>query len=227
MSDIERKRREGLSKGDARPDSEASLQRELLREASEGADAADLVFNELYDDRKADGIRRFCGPAVACLREEFYSVRPRAAQDAVREILVTFGGTDPNNLTAGAPSVGRIDYDNHDPTTTDEVILGVEHEIVPGWAVGIAYTSRLRQNFIWNQFEKTRGSGNFYTPDDYVLGGTTDAIMPDGTAVSVPFYRLKPGVARPTFYATRNRPDYEQTYNGVELTAAGESLPRR
>lgn len=127
---------------------------------------------------------------------------------------------DPNNLTAGAPSVGRIDYDNHDPTTTDEGILGIEHEVVPGWAVGIAYTSRLRQNFIWNQYEKTRGSGNFYTPDDYVLGGSTDAIMPDGTAVSVPYYRLKPGVARPTFYATRNRPDYEQTYSGVELTAA-------
>jgi len=39
MSDIERKGRAGHGKGGAAPDSEASLQRELLREAKEGADA--------------------------------------------------------------------------------------------------------------------------------------------------------------------------------------------
>jgi hypothetical protein len=127
---------------------------------------------------------------------------------------------DPDNLTAGAPSVGRVDYDHHDPTTTDEYVLGMQHELVQGWAVGVAYTHRLRDNFIWNQYEKTQGSGNFYTPDDYILGGNLQAIMPDGTAVSVPFYRLKSGTPRPNFYATRNRPDYSQTYDGVELTVA-------
>ncbi|HEX6178493.1 MAG TPA: hypothetical protein VF057_09035, partial [Thermoanaerobaculia bacterium] len=106
------------------------------------------------------------------------------------------------------------------PTMTDEVILGIEHEVVPGWAVGVAYTARQRTDFLWNQYEKTRGSGNFYTADDYVLGGNVEAIMPDGERVSVPYYRLKPGTPRPTFYATRNRPDYEQTYNGFEVTAA-------
>jgi hypothetical protein len=133
---------------------------------------------------------------------------------------------DPNNLTAGAPSVGRIDYDNHDPTTTDEFLIGAEHELIPGWAVGLSYTYRLRQNFIWNQFEKTRGSGDFYTPDDYVLGGNINAILPNGEQVSVPYYRLKPGVPRPTFYATRNRPGYEQEYNGIELTATRRDMGR-
>ncbi|MBK5259402.1 MAG: TonB-dependent receptor [Thermoanaerobaculia bacterium] len=128
-------------------------------------------------------------------------------------------GVDPDNLAGGAPSVGRIDYDNHDPTTTDEYILGVEHELVPGWAVGASYTHRLRDNFIWNQYEKTRGSGNFFTAADYVLGGNITGSLADGTPYSVPYYRLKPGVPRPTFYATRNRPDYSQTYQGLELTA--------
>ena len=126
---------------------------------------------------------------------------------------------DPNNLTAGAPSVGRIDYDNHDPTTTDEFNIGAEHEIVPGWAVGLNYTHRVRDNFVWNQFEKTRGSGNFYTANDYTAGGTIELILPSGERASVPYSRLKPGVARPTFFATRNRPDYKQTYDGIELTA--------
>jgi spore coat polysaccharide biosynthesis predicted glycosyltransferase SpsG len=67
-----------------------------------GADAADLVFNELYTDARADGIRRFSGPEVACLREEFYSLQPRPVADAVGGILITFGGTDSNNLTLKA-----------------------------------------------------------------------------------------------------------------------------
>lgn len=129
-------------------------------------------------------------------------------------------GLDPNNLSAGAPSVGRIDYDNHEPTTTDEFIVGFEHELVPGWAVGINYTHRLRQNFIWNQFEKTRGAGDFYSPADYVAAAPITGKMPDGTAYSIPVYVLKPGNTRPIFYATRNRPDYEQTYDGIELSAA-------
>jgi hypothetical protein len=142
------------------------------------------------------------------------------------ENLYHWVGIDPDNLTAGAPSVGRIDYDAHDPTMTDEFILGVEHEIVPGWAVGLAYTNRKRTDFIWNQYEKTRGAGDFYTAADYRLGGTLQAIMPDGEPVVIPYYRLNAGVPRPTYYATRNRPDYEQNYDGFELTAARRMADR-
>ncbi|HVG25054.1 MAG TPA: TonB-dependent receptor [Thermoanaerobaculia bacterium] len=142
---------------------------------------------------------------------------------------------DPNNLSGGAVSVGRIDYDNHNPTTTDEWSLGVEHELVPGWAFGLKYTHRLRENFIWNQFEKTKGMGDFYTADDYRPRPTsaTDPTplpltgqMPDGSSYSIPVYVLKAGVARPLYYATRNRPDYEQTYDGVELTATRRMASR-
>ncbi|HEU4521255.1 MAG TPA: TonB-dependent receptor [Thermoanaerobaculia bacterium] len=128
-------------------------------------------------------------------------------------------GLDPNNLSAGAPSVGRIDYDNHDPTTTDEFLVGIDHEIVPGWAVGLTYTHRTRDNFIWDQYEKTRGAGDFYTAADYELAGTVSAIMPDGEQISAPYYTLRSGVERPLYYATRNRPDYKQIYSGIEVTA--------
>jgi hypothetical protein len=128
-------------------------------------------------------------------------------------------GIDPDNLAAGAPSVGRIDYAHHDPTTTDEFLIGVEREVLPGWSVGLSYTYRIRDNFIWNQYEKTRGAGDFYTADDWELGGTADAIMPDGERISVPYYQLRDGVDRPVYYVTRNRPDYKQIYKGFELTA--------
>jgi hypothetical protein len=128
-------------------------------------------------------------------------------------------GLDPNNLAAGAPSVGRIDYAHHDPTTTEEFLVGLEREVFPGWSAGITYTRRVRDNFIWDQYEKTRGAGDFYTMADYELGGSVEAIMPDGEHVSVPYYQLKEDVERPVYYATRNRPDYRQIYSGFELTA--------
>jgi spore coat polysaccharide biosynthesis predicted glycosyltransferase SpsG len=67
-----------------------------------GADAADLVLNELYQDAKADGVRRICGPQVACLREEFHALPPHPTRPTVAEVLVSFGGSDPANLTLRA-----------------------------------------------------------------------------------------------------------------------------
>ncbi|MDQ3280611.1 MAG: TonB-dependent receptor [Acidobacteriota bacterium] len=141
--------------------------------------------------------------------------------------LQNWVGIDPKNLGGGAASVGRIDYANHKPTTTDEVLFGVEHELTPGWAVGLNYTHRLRENFIWNQYEKTRGGGDFYTAADYELSATPfTGKLPDGTAYSIPYYKLRAGVARPTYYATRNRPDYQQVYDGLELSATRRMTDR-
>jgi hypothetical protein len=93
----------------------------------------------------------------------------------------------------------------------------VQHELFPGWAVGLSYTHRLRDNFIWNQYEKTQGAGDFYTSADYEVAGTLDAITPWGEHVSIPYYGMKEDVEEPTYYVARNRPDYEQTYDGLEL----------
>lgn len=133
--------------------------------------------------------------------------------------IYNWSNIDPNNLSAGGVSAGRIDY-NMKPTTTDEFLLGVQHEFTPGFAMGLSYTYRLRQNFVWDEYEKTQGKGDFYTPADYVLASAPFAgVMPDGSAYSIPYYQLKSGVPRPTYYVTRNRPDYEQHYQGLELTA--------
>lgn len=133
---------------------------------------------------------------------------------------------DPDNLAAGAPSLGRIDYENHDPTRTQEYILGVQHELIPGWAVGLTYTHRYRDNFIWNQYEKTRGAGDYYTTADYEIGGTLDAILPWGETVSIPYYAIKDDIDTPTYYVARNRPDYSQTYDGIELMFQGRVADR-
>jgi len=131
--------------------------------------------------------------------------------------LYSFKNIDPDH--PGAPfSAGRLDY-NMDPTTTDELILGVDREIAPNFAIGVSYTYRYRTNFLWDQYEKTQGANDFYTSADYVLLNQITGTLPNGTAYSVPNYRLRAGTAAPVFYVTTNRPDYHQTYNGLELTA--------
>lgn len=132
--------------------------------------------------------------------------------------IIDFTDVDPNNPDGGY-STGRIDYDM-DPTTTDEVVFGVEHELIPAFAVGLDYTYRLRDNFVWTVFEKTKGSGNLYSTADYVIQpNRVNGTLPDGTPYSLENYRLRPGLPAPTYTVTTNRPDYTQTYQGLELTA--------
>ncbi|HEX7421517.1 MAG TPA: hypothetical protein VF505_16625, partial [Thermoanaerobaculia bacterium] len=131
--------------------------------------------------------------------------------------LYSFKNIDPNNPGAGY-SPGRLDY-NMKPPTTDEFVLGFDHEIGAGFAVGANYSYRKRTNLLWDRYEKTRGANDFYTAADYVVGGTTTGTLPDGTPYSVPWYKLKSGIAAPVNFVTGNRPDYYQSYNGLELTA--------
>jgi hypothetical protein len=131
--------------------------------------------------------------------------------------LYSFANIDPNN--PGAPfSPGRLDY-SVKPPTTDEYVVGFSQEIGPAFALGANVSYRHRTNLLWDQFEKTRGAGDFYTSADYVPNGTTSGTLPDGTPYSVPLFRLKPGLGAPTFFVTTNRPDYYQTYKGLELFA--------
>ncbi|HEV7765345.1 MAG TPA: carboxypeptidase regulatory-like domain-containing protein [Thermoanaerobaculia bacterium] len=132
--------------------------------------------------------------------------------------LYSFANIDPDN-PGSAISPGRVDYDM-DPTRTDEIVLGIDREIMPNFAIGMAYSYRKRTNFIWDAYEKTQGAGDFYTASDYVLLGTpVTGTLPDGTPYSVANYRLNPALDAPVFFVTTNRPDYNQIYHGLELTA--------
>lgn len=63
-----------------------------------GADYADLVFNALYEGSFTNN-NSFFGYKFVCLRDEFSSVGFKKIKDNVKNVLVTFGGTDPNNIT--------------------------------------------------------------------------------------------------------------------------------
>ena len=136
--------------------------------------------------------------------------------------LQAFYYVDPTNPGATTPNT-RLDY-SMKPPKTDELILGFERELITDFSVGVNYSYRRYTDMLENRPEKHQGRGDFYTASDYVVGGTAGGTFTDVdgktiTTGQVPFYVLKPGIDAPVYYVIRNRPDYRQTYNGIEVTA--------
>jgi spore coat polysaccharide biosynthesis predicted glycosyltransferase SpsG/molybdopterin-guanine dinucleotide biosynthesis protein A len=64
-----------------------------------GSKYADLVFNELYDEPQLQGNNYLWGYRHLALRDEFYNATPHQFKKNIESVLITFGGTDQNNLT--------------------------------------------------------------------------------------------------------------------------------
>ena len=64
-----------------------------------GSKLADIVINELFDVPLSKGKNIKWGKDFMFLREEFFSSKPNQWRKSVNSILVTFGGSDPRNLT--------------------------------------------------------------------------------------------------------------------------------
>jgi hypothetical protein len=106
-----------------------------------------------------------------------------------------------------------------DAPTTDEFLFGFETELMSDLSVGANVTYRRMDNFVTTRYEKNRGASDFYTRADYVLGGNLTGTRA-GQAYSVPYYVIDP-VKNPSGFSSygviTNRPDYTQTYQGLEL----------
>lgn len=63
-----------------------------------GSKYADLVINAIYPERQILPGHYF-GHDYVVLRDEFILTRPKPVQDDVKNVLLTFGGVDPDNLT--------------------------------------------------------------------------------------------------------------------------------
>ena len=178
----------------------------------------------------------------------FYGLDSNGDKTIQRSELVkvrSYGGINPAN-PASLTSTRRIDYDM-DPPTTDELTIGLDRELMQDFVVGVSVTHRRNKDLPVIRWEKTQGGGDFYTSADYVDAGrsaggiftacpagstvkspgqcevtATKAIIPalhSFTTSSQQVWQLKAGVPTPTFSVITNRPDYTQTFNGIEFTA--------
>lgn len=69
-----------------------------IEDLGEGARYADLVINAIYPEKEALP-KHFFGPDYFCAREEFLLHKEKQIGHEVKNVLISFGGVDPNNLT--------------------------------------------------------------------------------------------------------------------------------
>jgi hypothetical protein len=125
--------------------------------------------------------------------------------------LLGYYGLDPNN-PAAATSVNRIAR-NLEPPRTTELIFGVEREISPDFSASLAYTHRsLRNPEFGVPIGTSRGDYQYL---GNAAGAITDA---EGFTLSFdePYYGLT-AYPPPAGVEIRNRPDYRETYDGIEI----------
>lgn len=101
------------------------------------------------------------------------------------------------------------------PPRTQEIMLGVDHELMANFGVSATMTYRYMNNFLWNP-------RNGVTQANYVQNGTFNYTCPSTVAscpvstVSIPLYRATSALPGSTAV---NRPDYHQRYLGFEVSA--------
>jgi len=69
-----------------------------FEDLGKGSNYVDLVFNPIYDSRKTYE-NKFFGSKYACVRDEFRLWKTHKVRKKVEKVLITFGGTDPTNVT--------------------------------------------------------------------------------------------------------------------------------
>ena len=112
------------------------------------------------------------------------------------------------------PNVPNAINRNYQAATTDEIVVGIDHELMPNFAVSASYTYRY-----FDHLHGHRPIGTSF-PDTWAMAGTATgtAVADNGFVLNFnePFY----GVTLPdqpvgTEYMTR--PGYYQKFNGAEL----------
>lgn len=96
-----------------------------FEDLGEGRYMADAVINALYENNE-DASNTFWGDRYYLIRDEFLLESPKKFEEKVKEILVIFGGTDPNNLTY--KTVNALRKLSKDQEIHVTVILGMGYQ---------------------------------------------------------------------------------------------------
>jgi hypothetical protein len=125
-------------------------------------------------------------------------------------ILSYSGNYDPDNPTALTTS-GSIDP-NVKNDRTREFIVGLDHELRPGFGVSASYIWRKYDQFAWSD------TIDFGSSDYVARTYTPTCTVPGARCETVTYY--EPTVPIPAPYIYTNQPDRWRNYNGIELVAS-------
>ncbi len=121
--------------------------------------------------------------------------------------LDNFDPANPDSLVS--PNV--VDP-NYRAPITDEVIAGVEHELIPNFALGASYIYRYASNWVW----RDPFAGGVTVP--YPGVSASDFVPVDIEFQGQPLTYYELPFPRPAGEYLTNRPDYHQRYQAVEVT---------
>jgi hypothetical protein len=125
--------------------------------------------------------------------------------------ILSFGGNyNPDNPTQ-LTTTGSVDP-NVQNDRTREFIIGVDHELMAGVAVGASYIWRKYDRFNWND------TIDFSSADYAAVTFTPTCSNSSARCETVTYYQ--PTIPRPAPYIYTNQPDRHRDFNGVELTAS-------
>ena len=182
-----------------------------------------------YADQLDTGTAGWLDPLAFQQYAYFYTANPSSPvirpEDLLGPALAYTSGINP--VTLGALQSRAVDPNLKAPVV-DEVILGLEHAVLPELVVGLQGTYKHYTRLLDSQL-LVFDDPDAYSPaslasvgrpvrrDDYVVGGTFNALGPDGQPYSVPYYVLRPGVSSRggLFLVNGNR---EQVYKALFLT---------
>lgn len=110
---------------------------------------------------------------------------------------------------------------NLDPELTSELVLGVEHAVLPEFVVGLNLTMRetddIKEEHPLARPAGTDGFGRAITVDDYVPDTVLTGTLPDGSPYSVQTFRLNPALEF-TGGTLLTNGDRSTEYRGIGLT---------
>jgi hypothetical protein len=141
------------------------------------------------------------------------------------EVAAPSGNVNP--ITFGALQSNAVNPNLSAPLT-DEVLLGVEHALLPEFVVGLNLNYRWYHNSLEAErlvFDATDpfatsllGSvGRPHQRSDYVQRTSSPQVAPDGRTYTVTYYELRPGVTTRNGFLLTNG-DREQRFKGASAT---------
>jgi hypothetical protein len=189
--------------------------RKLLAKASYAKFADQLGISNIFQDN------------AAALSVIYYYYTDAVGDHVIRRSGIDFDsgslghyGFDPANPTS------TVSPNTFDPAfrsgTTDEFLGGFDYEILPDLVAGVAYTHRKYQGTaVSSPCTQVDGTGKkclaYLTSADFRVAGTATGTLFDGTQASQPYYALNDGIPVPAGSGLRDRPDWNSTYDGIEL----------
>ena len=109
-----------------------------FEDLGEGAEIAHLVINALYENSHPPD-NHYYGYKYVCLRDEFHIFPIKKVKKNVEKILITFGGTDPNNLTLKTlKAIEKLSLKE----VEINIVVGLGYKYIDSL---IAYVNRLRE----------------------------------------------------------------------------------